>query len=166
MAIFGPTWSCQVRPPSNLQSCLAPVFDLYGEQSESGKYKCEISFSNRKFGIFHHVSPYRKLLAILCRRRHWISWWIGFDRSAFLRGSRQRPGGFLAESVRRKPLHRIGNSPLASAPAARRSTARDTTALHRTTEPRSAPHAEPPGRDPTAPVPSRRSSAEEKRCSR
>ena len=149
---------------SNLQSCLAPVFNLHGEQSESGKYKCEISFSNRKFGTFHHLSPYGKSFKSFgnfVQRRHW---WIGFARSAFLRGSRQRPGGFLAESVRRKPLHRIGNSPLASAPAARRSTARDTTAPHRTTEPRSAPHAEPPGRDPTAPVPSRRSSGKKDVC--
>ena len=164
VAILRPTWSCQVRPPSNLQSCLAPVFDLYGEQSESGKYKCEISFSNRKFGAFHHLSPYRKsfgnFVHIGCKvvdrvRPIGVSpWFSATTRRLFGR------------VCRRKPLHRIGNSPLASAPAARRSTARDTTAPHRTTEPRSAPHAEPPGRDPTAPVPSRRSSAEEKRCSR
>ena len=73
------------------------------------------------------------------------------------------PAAFWPSLCRRKPLHRIGNSPLASAPAARRSTARDTTAPHRTTEPRSAPHAEPPGRDPTAPVPSRRSSVQVKK---
>ena len=67
-------------------------------------------------------------------------------------------------SLPKKAPRRIGNSPLASAPAARRSTARDTTAPHRTTEPRSAPHAEPPGRDPTAPVPSRRSSGKKDVC--
>ena len=156
LAILRPTWSCQVRPPSNLQSCLAPVFDLYGEQSESGKYKCEISFSNRKFGIFHHVSPYRKLLAILCRRRHWISWWIGFDRSAFLRGSRQRPGGFLAESVEESPStelaipHSRAHPLLDEAPRATppRRTARPNPGLHLTrnhpggTRPRQFPRGE------------------------
>ena len=73
------------------------------------------------------------------------------------------PAAFWPSLSSKKAPRRIGNSPLASAPAARRSTARDTTALHRTTEPRSAPHAEPPGRDPTAPVPSRRSSVQVKK---
>ena len=170
LAILRPTWSCQVRPPpsvSNLQSCLAPVFDLYGEQSDSGKYKCGISFSNRKFGTFHHLSPCGKSFGNFVhrvQRRHWISWWIGFAPigvSPWFSATTRRLFGRV---FRRKPLHRIGNSPLASAPAARRSTARDTTAPHRTTEPRSAPHAEPPGRDPTAPVPSRRSSGKKDVC--
>jgi hypothetical protein len=103
-------------------------------------------------------------LAILCKDGTAaldFSWWIGFGVSPWFSATTRRLFGRVC---RRKPLHRIGNSPLASAPAARRSTARDTTAPHRTTEPRSAPHAEPPGRDPTAPVPSRRSSGEKDVC--
>ena len=142
---------------------LAPVFDLYGEQSESGKYKCEISFSNRKFGIFHHLSPYRKSFGNFVQKTA-LDFVVDRVRpigvSPWFSATTRRLFGRVC---RRKPLHRIGNSPLASAPAARRSTARDTTAPHRTTEPRSAPHAEPPGRDPTAPVPSRRSSVQVKK---
>lgn len=69
-------------PPSvsNLQSCLAPVFDLYGEQSESGKYKCGISFSNRIFGTFHHLSPYRKSFGNFVQRRHCGTGFFVVDR--------------------------------------------------------------------------------------
>ena len=157
-----------LHPPSRIFRAAWRQFSIFTVNSQRAvNINAKLASQTVNFGRFityHHMG---NLLAILCKktqRRHWISWWIGLHRSAFLRGSRQRPGGFLAESVRRKPLHRIGNSPLASAPAARRSTARDTTAPHRTTEPRSAPHAEPPGRDPTAPVPSRRSSGKKDVC--
>ena len=162
MAILRPTWSCQVRPPpsvSNLQSCLAPVFDLYGEQSESGKYKCGISFSNRKFGTFHHLSPCGKSFGNFVhrvQRRHWISWWIGFapigvspwfsatTRRLFGRVCRRKPLAELAiPHSRAHPL--LDEAPRATPP---RRTARPNPGLHLTrnhpggTRPRQFPRGE------------------------
>ena len=161
-AILRPTWSCQVRPPSNLQSCLAPVFDLYGEQSESGKYKCEISFSNRKFCTFHHLSPYGKSFGNFVhhrvqrrvQRRHW---WIGFATtrvSPWFSATTRRLFGRVCR--RRKPLaelaipHSRAHPLLDEAPRATppRSTARPNPGLHLTrnhpggTRPRQFPRGE------------------------
>jgi hypothetical protein len=90
------------------------------------------------------------------QRRHWISWWIGFARSAFLRGSRQRPGGFLAESAEESPStelaipHSRAHPLLDEAPRATppRRTARPNPGLHLTrnhpggTRPRQFPRGE------------------------
>ena len=166
LAILGPTWSLpgHLLHPSRIFRAAWRQFSIYTVNSQRAVNINAESASQTvylgRFITYHHIG---NLLAILCKDGTAaldFSWWIGFGVSPWFSATTRRLFGRVC---RRKPLHRIGNSPLASAPAARRSTARDTTAPHRTTEPRSAPHAEPPGRDPTAPVPSRRSSVQVKK---
>ena len=167
LAILGPTWSLpgHLLHPSRIFRAAWRQFSIYTVNSQRAVNINAESASQTvylgRFITYHHIG---NLLAILCKDGTAaldFSWWIGFGVSPWFSATTRRLFGRVC---RRKPLHRIGNSPLASAPAARRSTARDTTAPHRTTEPRSAPHAEPPGRDPTAPVPSRRSSGKKDVC--